>query len=118
MTEQDIFDKVAEHLLTQKEKAQDSCEVCRYRTANGAKCAVGCLIPDNNYKKTIEGFPTQSVWKEMMVMIPGLQDSHMRLLTTLQIVHDSIPVDKWKLELGNVALKHDLNADVLDKCYD
>ncbi len=45
MTKQEIFDKVATHLLTQNEKALNSVGGCVYRTDKGLKCAVGCLIP-------------------------------------------------------------------------
>lgn len=40
LTEQQIFDKVATHLLTQMERSVDECGDCRYRGMNGKMCAL------------------------------------------------------------------------------
>ena len=53
MTQQQIFDKVATHLLTQGAKSMMG-DTCRYRGSNGAKCAVGCLIKDDHYDPILE----------------------------------------------------------------
>lgn len=55
MTEQEIFDKVAEHLQKQGHRALNEDGVCVYRGKNGTKCAVGALIPDELYDSKIEG---------------------------------------------------------------
>ena len=48
MNTQQIFDKVATHLLTQN--ARSAAEgSCLYRSPSGLKCAVGCLISDSVY---------------------------------------------------------------------
>ena len=48
MNRQEVFDKVAIHLLTQNAKALNSGGLCVYKTPNGLRCAVGCLIPDGH----------------------------------------------------------------------
>jgi len=30
-------------------------EKCRYKASDGNKCAVGCFIPDNEYRENLEG---------------------------------------------------------------
>ena len=54
MTNQQIFNKVAKHLLKQGRRARDG-NGCAYRGENGTKCAVGCLIPDALYDDRLEG---------------------------------------------------------------
>ena len=59
MTAQEIFDKAAVGLLTQKAKSYlvnpDGHEsmVCAYRGANGKKCAAGFCIDDHTYIGTV-----------------------------------------------------------------
>lgn len=51
---QAVFNTVAEHLLRQGRKSLDNF-ACAYRGENGAKCAVGVVIPDTLYEPEIEG---------------------------------------------------------------
>lgn len=53
MTEQEVFDKVKKHLLKQNSKAMDG-DNCVYRSPNGSQCAIGCMIPDDQYDETME----------------------------------------------------------------
>ena len=53
LTHQEIFDKVADHLFTQKCKCTKD-NVCLYRGDDGTKCAAGCLITDEEYKPAME----------------------------------------------------------------
>jgi len=50
-TLQETFDKVARHLLTQQAKAEQPDGNCAYRGEHGRKCAVGCLISDEEYEQ-------------------------------------------------------------------
>lgn len=54
---QEIFDKVAKHLLTQKARCTDSkTGICLYfDPETKMKCAAGCLIPDRDYSESFEG---------------------------------------------------------------
>lgn len=53
---QALLDRMIDHLAAQKARAVDpSAGVCRYRTQDGLMCAVGCLIPDDDYHDDIEG---------------------------------------------------------------
>ena len=53
MRKQQVFNTVAKHLLTQKKKSiKDG--TCRYRYRN-LSCAVGCLIPKEEYSPKLEG---------------------------------------------------------------
>jgi hypothetical protein len=66
MTDQEIFDTVAKHLIAQGKQsllpqvAGDSeYNGCAYRGENGTKCAIGCLIPDELYNPIIENTSVQ-----------------------------------------------------------
>lgn len=108
MNKQEIFNKVAQHLLSQNQKAMKDDKCC-YRNDDGLTCAVGCLIPESRYSEEIEG----KVANE-------LQDSYFRgifdvsnieiwnLLDDLQIVHDNVYVQNWKTALRQVAEGYNL----------
>ena len=53
-TEQEVFNTVGNHLLTQREQAISASGSCVYLSCNGLKCAVGCLIPLEDYKLEYE----------------------------------------------------------------
>lgn len=114
MTPQEVFDKVAKHLLTQKAKSMGEDEdTCMYRGANGLKCAVGILIEDDEYSPRMEmGVLTllsgsdhvpcpASVYERLM--------PHTSLLSSLQQVHDANPVEGWEDSLKETAELHKLN---------
>lgn len=57
MNAQEIFDKVATHLATQKVASFQRFQGCLYRGPNGTMCAVGCLIPDSMFSPDFERLP-------------------------------------------------------------
>lgn len=117
MTAQEIFDKSAVGLLTQKAKSYlvnpDGHEsmVCAYRGANGKKCAAGFCIEDSLYtesmeKNTITGVIQQFGLKELAV--------HEVLLSTLQSIHDGVSIAAWKAELLHLAKTRELSTEKID----
>lgn len=71
MTEQEIFDKVLNHLRQQGCQARDSTR-CLYRGANGTKCAAGVLIDDEDYDASFEGQQIWSVLRSDTVILNSL----------------------------------------------
>ncbi|RWB08804.1 MAG: hypothetical protein EOQ39_18675 [Mesorhizobium sp.] len=107
MTNQDIFDKVAAHLLTQNAQAREPISGhCAYRGANSMVCAVGCLIPDDKYYPEMEGKGPSDL-HEVYGLFP---DESIDLLNELQMVHDHYDTHEWKDQLYAVARKFDLHA--------
>lgn len=111
-TAQEIFDTVVAHLRKQNSKAIDKGDyLCRYRDTEGRKCAVGCLIPDDDYSSDIEG-------KSIVHLIDGVYflPSYLRrefaannqLLIELQDLHDQVPVINWENEFQNIAERFEL----------
>lgn len=98
MTAQEIFDKVAHHLLTQNAKSQICEGQCVYHhSSSGRKCAVGCLIPDDKYCTNMEGIAVESLLSKHSELI-DLQ-RHVTLLKIVQRIHDVGEVISWRQRL-------------------
>lgn len=103
-TAQEVFDKVANHLLTQNKKSIDEgLDECLYRSPDGLKCAIGCLIPDDMYKEEMEGAYIHFRAKE----------EHEKLLRELQQLHDRKHPKQWRTALAVLATKHKLSVENL-----
>lgn len=95
MNAQQIFDTVVNHLRTQKVPAysQADCQNtgCAYKNNRGQKCAVGCLVPENEYSEQLE-MKTITQWFECKIAPPTIQkmfdEGHRFLLARLQMIHD------------------------------
>jgi hypothetical protein len=130
MNLQEIFDKVTEHLLTQKKKAErpnpyypDSKPHCAYRGSDGTSCAVGCLIPDEHYTADMEG---GGVWRADVVKglfnagvlsvdstynVFGEDRTKLDLLERLQTVHDNYEPSAWAFRLYTLSKQFQLTWD-------
>jgi hypothetical protein len=122
LTNQEVFDRVAEHLLTQKQKAKDGL-MCKYRTEDGRKCAIGCLIPDDLYEERWEGLSLSPGEREerekdstdFAVMLAKNVTGCYSLLRALQYCHDKSYVEDWPNKLRALASDWDLSYEVVDK---
>lgn len=119
-TEQEVFDQVARHLLTQQKVSYSpSHDMCAYRSPFGA-CAAGCLIADDEYTPEMEG----KAW-DQLVMGCNVPHKHTELISTLQAVHDESHdlmdqapnnvVSEWRHRLEEVAEEFQLSTDVLEE---
>ena len=102
LTEQELFNKVFTHLLTQKEQSMDSKGLCLYRGPKGLKCAIGVLIPDNEYKKTVESLSVIDLNHEVQLAC-GLDESNIDLAQELQAIHDGDSPSQWRYSLETLA---------------
>lgn len=118
MDKQEVFDKVARHLLTQNSRAlfdpDNELSGCAYRAEGGKSCAVGCLIPDDLYDEKMENVPAG----RLAVEFPKLRklfnfDNSSIFLSLLQSIHDSRDVRSWFYELFTFAQKHNLDNSIL-----
>lgn len=126
---QELFDKVSKHLLTQNKKAtQPTLEGqksphCRYRTADGLSCAVGCLIDDKYYNPDCEGVsvpidlenignnePQECILADCLIKSLGYTPTtdDLSLLRSLQLIHDTYDADNWRDELMKLAFDEGL----------
>src|SRR5258708_3125935 len=106
MTKPEIFAKVRRHLLSQNAKAflPDSV-TCAYRTPDGKKCAVGCLIPDKMYYPEMEGNGIGDLpWR----FVEYFGEDNIDFLGDLQEIHDSYEPALWAELLDGIAHDHGL----------
>ena len=107
-TAQEVFDQIVQHLLTQLVPAQtNTTGVCRYRIEKQSgqilKCAAGCLIAEDEYKRKFEG----DSW-DHLVNCGLVPDTHKDLITSLQKMHDTCLVSEWPERLRQLAADYDL----------
>lgn len=125
MDTQTAFDIVLNHLWHQNAPAWDKgSQQCWYRNEeNGTRCAIGCLIPDDLYCRTMEG---RGVY-ELLVVFPKLKElppfkaldvGHDRPLhVALQQMHDDLAAGDPELFRDDLrdnamALAHDYGLTV------
>lgn len=114
MTDQEVFDIVAKHLLTQNKRAVNSKGFCVYRANDGSKCAFGVLITDEEYSSEMEH-------KGSSILIghkdyPSLDRFayNIGIIASLQHIHDTINPKSWKDNLKDLAYMYGLNTDILN----
>ena len=97
--DQETFNTVATHLLKQDErcKPNGSKTGCAYRNERGLKCAVGILIPDDEYNPSIEGEYVKDL------KLKCLEGISLPLLIELQTIHDGSTTKYWYQDLCTVA---------------
>jgi hypothetical protein len=117
-TKQEIFDFVANHLLTQGERAMYSGTLgqqCAYRGAEGRTCAVGCLLEDSELEvmsteltRSVEGVRVVSL--ATLSTCPQLLRANADFLAELQVVHDfgGYNYNPWPETLRRFAARHGL----------
>ena len=124
-TSQEIFDQVANHLLTQNKKCV-SIGMCSYRSSTeNLKCAAGCLIADDEYDPIIEGHTWLTLVEKMSVsancskLISRLQGIHDADYTNMaDYEDDETPFRFWKDRLIDLAREYKLNAETVEQFKD
>lgn len=111
MNNQEVFTKVAKHLMTQYQKSRDDNR-CLYRGPNDTSCAIGCLIPREIYSPYMEGVSIINLLSEgKFPQLNRLLDRvNTELLRNLQDIHDWDAVDQWESSLKKVASKWGLDS--------
>ena len=121
---QAIFDRVAVHLLKQKQKSMTlgapdgiADPICAYRGEDGLKCALGVLIPDSKYRVSFEGVSLDyGQINSSLARAAGIRtDAQAALAIDLQTIHDEEPVRKWSGSLREVAERYNLDDSILNK---
>ncbi len=118
---QEVFDKVAQHLLKQCKQSSNRYHLdagdeptCLYRGPDGLKCAVGCLIDDKAYHQGLEGSSVLALDVREALSASGIPVSHgltyeaeqdptVQLLSALQSIHDNRSPKDWHSQLWRVA---------------
>ncbi len=115
---QEFFDRVAKHLLTQKVKAIEKNHMgndqCRYLDCNGNKCAIGCWIPNGHDAQDAQmGISNlMNTYEDIKEIFSNVSIS---LLERMQSCHDSHDIDKWFGRLKSLAREYYLDVSVLEQ---
>lgn len=116
MNHQDLFNKVADHLLSQGQRsisliASTGDMGCAYRGEDGLKCAIGALIPDEIYSRHIEGKSVVSLAVKKILPRCGVGTdlSTLEFLKALQDIHDKEDPFCWRKSL--IYLADSFNLD-------
>lgn len=110
LTKKTLFEKVKKHLLSMKKPARDSDGICFYRTEDGKKCAIGCLLTKPEAKK-LEGSSVDSDKARRLLGRLGISSKLIPLMCGLQRVHDKFDVRDWPDQLNRVAEFHEINTE-------
>ena len=114
-TDQDIYNTVCSHAVTQGEKAMSGSvdlgtSNCKYRGSKGTSCFIGCLIADEHYSTELEGLCLESLVtgalcdSGVISLESFLRDSPtITLLERLQDIHDDCEVWDWPKQLTTLA---------------
>lgn len=121
MTNQELFEKVAQHLLTQQRRASFG-GTCWYY-AKGLRCAVGCLFPEEINTTPFEGVSLRelvdttresSSQKPKLKLLAkalqeaGVKEEQYQLLRHLQQIHDDTSVEFWREHLITLSKEYQL----------
>lgn len=110
-TAQEIFDTVVKHLRQQGKLALSlDGYTCAYRGADGTKCAVGVLIPDELYSSKMEGYNLNNLMARNVIPSPLKEEfeANLPLLVRLQNVHDVRDVAGFERGFQDVATAFNL----------
>lgn len=119
LSKQEVFDKVVEHALTQKQQARGKAggqmEICMYRTPEGLKCFIGALIPDEEYTPELEGREVDQLLSSdrfglTVLPIVGVdREEAVKFYLELQRIHDERKPEQWPELLRGVARQYELS---------
>ena len=127
---QSLFETISRHLFAQGElsvKPKNPNSVydrCAYRGENGLKCAVGAVLPDEEYQKVFDeaNMPVTSVVYELdHGPTRKLFMGNLDLLANLQAVHDDARNWETSENMTNALIKVGtmfcLKVEFIDQCY-
>ncbi|BAO85169.1 hypothetical protein [Caballeronia cordobensis] len=115
LSPKDIYERVSEHLLTQRAVSEDDNGSCRLRSPEGRKCAIGSLVRDDVYRPELEGVGI-SYYRHAQdgTLLRALYASQVNaydpniidLLIELEEVHDYADIDEWPELLAALGKRH------------
>lgn len=118
MTLQETFDTVARALVKQGGPSLNEVNRCAYRGENGARCAVGHLIPDDRYDPSMEN--ESAGHRRVAPVLRGL-GVDVYLAGALQRTHDGTVkhpagwLTAWADSMRRIAESYGLSTAALDE---
>lgn len=121
-TMQELFDIAATNLLTQNKKSFGACSGqsgngCDYRGAEGTKCAVGHLIPDEVFTQDMdEGITAWNLLdnfpelENFLLAADRPRNESELFLREMQTIHDNNDIEDWPESFKRLAERLKLDA--------
>ncbi len=106
LNKQEVFTKVKNHLLKQKQKATTPDRAgCWYRTPDGRTCAIGCMISKKEYTPKFDerGLNVNALMNTFTDHVFKFSKVEPEFLRRLQRIHDTFNVENWPRELKILA---------------
>lgn len=110
-----VFKKIVRGLLKQGTQSMGKQENgCMYRGTNGGRCALGLLISDDVYKRSLEGCVIDPESKSSKKVVKALVDSginvstdeDIQFLAEMQEIHDCAYGRPWIQNFTSVAVRY------------
>lgn len=127
----EVFDFVLKNIIKQGGPSLDIFTwECMYRGSNGRKCAVGILIPDEDFDPNFEGLKP---WIDMthietpipenrLILINYLKSKNydLKFLRDLQLIHDECSdIDDFNFHYANKMIEYAKNHNIIyDNSYE
>lgn len=115
---QEMFDTFYPPLMKQGTRSMDPLTICLYRGPAGRKCAVGWLIPDEEYSSSMDEGSTAIrdnkavqavIEKRFGIPANSLEDSDiLDFLRDAQSIHDDAFVGAWDRRYAALAERYGL----------
>lgn len=114
MTNQEVFDRVAQHLLQQGEPAlRHGRLVIQTRRCPILKSPIGCLIEDGRYTPACELMPA---YRERLLQRSGINwNESGQLIEELERIHDCEASENWLTALQSIADEFNLKQIILEE---
>ena len=100
-TKQDVFNEVWTKITAQGRLGYED-GACKYRTSDGASCAIGCLIDDAMAAR----LPNRTIHEIELGFLPDWMRPMVDFLTKLQDAHDNAAPDVTKRVAPFIPLFH------------
>lgn len=107
MDHKDAFRIVKQHLMAQGARStfvssNSGASICAYRGEQGLMCAIGALIPDEEYSKNYETVIAAGL------RVSTLDGLDINFISRLQTIHDQRPISQWELALDALEADYEL----------
>lgn len=113
--QQEIFDRVKTHLLTQGRASlgqKIGATTCMYRGEDGCQCALGPFIPPENYMVDLEGRSGRSLYEDgyLVVFLADSMEPNCTFIEKIQEIHDIYLPEEWARKLQGLATRYELQG--------
>jgi hypothetical protein len=119
MTDQEVLDKIVEHLQKQGRKSTDSSLTCLYRGPEGTKCALGIFLTDEEVETVRYASlrdPCASERSQRLRVFlenKGIDTIQYGIADSAQRIHDQFEPEQWPERFYSLASNRGLDVTLV-----